>query len=146
MSIESRSISILANRPVKTHFILYVADQARSTAFYSAVLEVEPTLNVPGMTEFSLSENTVLGLMPEAGAVRLFGNKIKPPTSAGLSPRAELYLVVENAESFHLRAIENGAREISEMQARDWGHTVAYSIDPDGYVIAFAEETICPRI
>lgn len=91
------------------------------------------------MTEFTLSEGHVLGLMPEAGAVRLFGNAILPLTPAGDSPRAEIYLVVKNAEAFHLRAIQNGAREISEMQDRDWGHTAAYSIDHDGYIIAFAE-------
>ena len=119
-----------------------MADQAQSTAFYSAVLDIEPTLNVPGMTEFSLSKDTILGLMPEAGAVRLFGDKIIPPLPAGLSPRAEIYLVVENAGGYHLRALHNGAREISEIQERDWGHTAAYSIDPDGYVIAFAEDTI----
>lgn len=126
---------------MKTHFILYVADQPQSTAFYSAVLAIEPSLNVPGMTEFSVSEDTILGLMPEAGAVRLFGDAITPPTAAGSSPRAEIYLVVEDAERYHRRAIQNGAREISEMRERDWGHTAAYSIDPDGYVIAFAEET-----
>jgi catechol 2,3-dioxygenase-like lactoylglutathione lyase family enzyme len=32
------------------HFILYVRDQARSTAYYRAVLAQEPQLNVPGMT------------------------------------------------------------------------------------------------
>lgn len=125
---------------MKTHFILYVADQAQSTAFYSAVLEVKPTLNVPGMTEFSLSDNTILGLMPEAGAQRLFADAITPPTPARRSPRAEIYLVVEDPDDYHLRAIQNGAREISKMQARDWGHVAAYSIDPDGYVIAFAKK------
>ena len=38
----------------KTHFILYVQDQAASTAFYSRALDAEPTLNVPNMTEFVL--------------------------------------------------------------------------------------------
>ncbi len=94
------------------------------------------------MTEFSLSEGTVIGLMPEAGAVRLFGDEVTPPVAAGLSPRAEIYLVVKSAEAFHSRAIKNGAREISGIKVRDWGHTAAYSIDPDGYVIAFAEPTI----
>lgn len=124
---------------MKTHFILYVADQAQSTAFYSAVLDTQPTLNVPGMTEFSLSEGIIIGLMPEVGVVRLFGDEITPPVAAGRSPRAEIYLVMKDAEAYHSRAIKNGAREISGMQARDWGHTAAYSIDPDGYVVAFAE-------
>ena len=127
---------------MKTHFILYVADQAQSTAFYSAVLGAEPTLNVPGMTEFTLSEGTIIGLMPEAGAVRLFGEHIVPPTPAGGSPRAEIYLIVDDPEALHQRALKAGAREIGPLKLRDWGHEAAYSIDADGYVIAFAREII----
>lgn len=54
----------------KSHFILYVRDQARSTQFYRAVLDAAPLLEVPGMTELQLSGGAVLGLMPEAGIVR----------------------------------------------------------------------------
>jgi catechol 2,3-dioxygenase-like lactoylglutathione lyase family enzyme len=52
---------------MKAHFILYVSDQERSTAFYSAVLGMHPTLNVRGMTEFTLDGSSILGLMPESG-------------------------------------------------------------------------------
>ncbi len=55
------------------HFILYVADQERSTAFYAAVLARAPRLHVPGMTEFDLADGAVLGLMPETGVRRLPG-------------------------------------------------------------------------
>lgn len=127
---------------MRAHFILYVADQAKSTAFYSSVLAVEPTLNVPGMTEFKIGSQTVLGLMPEHGAKRLFGERIDQPAAAGLSPRAEIYLVVDDAAAYHSRAIIYGGREISGLQERDWGHTAAYCLDPDGYVLAFAEETV----
>lgn len=48
----------------KTHFIFYVQDQARSTNFYAQVLTQTPSLNVPGMTEFVLTDGCVLGLMP----------------------------------------------------------------------------------
>ncbi len=126
---------------MKAHLILYVADQAKSTAFYSSVLAVEPTLNVPGMTEFSIGPAAILGLMPEAGAVRLFGDRIEHPLTAGLSPRAEIYLLLKDADAYHQRALEHGGREISGMQKRDWGHTAAYSMDPDGYILAFAEES-----
>jgi hypothetical protein len=33
-----------------------------------------------------------------------------------------------------------GAKELSAMAARDWGHAAAYSLDPDGHVLAFAKE------
>jgi hypothetical protein len=50
----------------RTHLILYVANQSISTEFYSRLLNQKPILNVPGMTEFNLSENTILGLMPSS--------------------------------------------------------------------------------
>lgn len=48
----------------KAHFILYVKlyvkDQAKSAAFYAHVLNQKPSLNIPGMTEFMLSDDRVL--------------------------------------------------------------------------------------
>lgn len=79
------------------HLILYVADQQASTEFYAYVLDMEPTLNVPGMTEFSLSETCVLGLMPEAGIKKLLGTNLPDPATARGIPRAEVYLLVDDA-------------------------------------------------
>ena len=126
---------------MKAHLILYVSDQARSTSFYSSVLGKAPSLNVPGMTEFTLSDSAVLGLMPEAGIVSLLGDAIVNPASAHGVARSELYLVVENAAAFHARAIASGAREVSPLSPRDWGHSAAYCLDPDGHVIVFASPT-----
>jgi predicted enzyme related to lactoylglutathione lyase len=126
---------------IKSHFILYVADQQRSAGFYRSVFQQDPSLNVPGMTEFEVGHDSVLGLMPEDGAKRLLGNDIFGPTEGNLIPRAELYLVVEDAAERHARALNAGARELSSMAERDWGHTAAYSLDPDGHVLAFASPT-----
>ena len=123
---------------MKAHFILYVSDQDRSTTFYSQVLDNPPTLNVAGMTEFALSDSSILGLMPERGIVKLLGREIVDPALARGVPRSELYLVVEDAAEYHARALAAGAREVSALTLRDWGHSVAYSQDPDGHVLAFA--------
>lgn len=120
---------------VRAHFILYVRDQAAARRFYGAVLGCEPTLDVPGMTEFSLNDGAVLGLMPEAGIARLLGPGI---VGADAGARAELYLLVEDPGACHGRALGAGARELSPLVARDWGHEAAYSLDPDGHVLAFA--------
>lgn len=117
------------------HFIFYVRDQAASRAFYRRVLGAEPTLDVPGMTEFALGGGAVLGLMPERGITRLLG---VDPTRANGAPRAELYLVVDDPAVWLERALAAGAREISALAPRDWGATVAYVFDPDGHVVAFA--------
>jgi predicted enzyme related to lactoylglutathione lyase len=121
-----------------SHFILYVADQARSAAFYAATLDIAPRLDVPGMTEFALPGGAVLGLMPEAAIVRLLGPALPSPAAARGTPRAELYLVVPDAAAHHARALAAGAKELSPMGPRSWGHVAAYSLDADGHVLAFA--------
>lgn len=125
----------------KANFILYVADQALSSAFYAAVLDRRPTLDVPGMTEFELNDGAVLGLMPEAGARKLLGRRLPDPATARGAPRAELYLTVASPAAYHERALGAGAIELSPLSARDWGDTASYCLDPDGHVIAFAERS-----
>ncbi|PKN26421.1 MAG: glyoxalase [Deltaproteobacteria bacterium HGW-Deltaproteobacteria-22] len=124
---------------MKTHLILYVKDQQASTLFYSAALALPPTLFVPGMTEFSLGDQVVLGLMPIDGVRRLLGSTIPDPALAAGIPRAELYLLTSDPDNCHRRALAAGAHELSPMAPRDWGHRAAYSLDPDGHVLAFAE-------
>jgi len=120
------------------HFILYVRHQALARNFYRQVLALAPRLDVPGMTEFALSDTAVLGLMPESGAVRLLGPHAANPATASGVPRAEVYLLVTQPELFHARALSAGATELSPMQLRAWGHRAAYSQDADGHVLAFA--------
>lgn len=121
------------------HFILYVSDQTRSTVFYMNTLGIQPRLNVPGMTEFDLGNGAVLGLMPEAGVDRLFEGRVETGNPESRLSRVELYLIVDDAAVFHARAINSGAVELSPLAVRDWGHKAAYSLDPDGHVLAFAE-------
>jgi uncharacterized protein len=121
------------------HLILFVRDQEASARFYSRVLGIDPTLHVPGMTEFALSDGTVLGLMPEAGVMRLHGDALDLPASTRAT-RAELYLIVEDAAACHARAVAAGAEELSGLQERDWGDRVAYSLDLDNHMLAFAEQ------
>lgn len=123
---------------MKAHFIFYVADQAASAAFYAAVLGKGPDLDVPGMTEFHLDEGAVLGLMPEAGIKRLLGDGFADPATANGIPRAELYLLTDDPEAFHRRALAEGARELSPLTLRDGGDEAAYCLDPDGHVLSFA--------
>lgn len=126
----------------KIHLILYVQDQERSTTFYSHVLGCQPSLNVPGMTEFTVAENCILGLMPTSGIKRLLGDKLPDPARSAGIPHSELYLLVSHPLDYHRRAIEAGAIELSGLEDRDWGQRVAYSLDPDGHVLAFAEPIV----
>ncbi|MFH1120921.1 MAG: VOC family protein [Bacteroidota bacterium] len=118
--------------------ILYVADQQLSRDFYSRVLQMEPVLDVPGMTEFDLMQGLKLGLMPENGIARILGDKTEHPSAGHGIPRCELYLLVENHSEMYNRATNSGAFEVSMVQDRDWGHSVGYVSDPDGHILAFA--------
>lgn len=125
---------------ITLHTILFVADQAKSTDFYSSVLNIKPGLDVPGMTEFNLSSGAVLGLMPRASAERLFSGTVKIATENLDQKSAELYLLVDDAASYIKRAVHAGAVEIDPLQTRDWGHRAGYCLDPNGQIIAFAEQ------
>ncbi len=127
------------NTILKTHIILYVADQESSTMFYSSVLKIKPRLNVPGMTEFEIGKDTILGLMPYSSAAKLLSKNFDNLQSEQVVPKAELYLIVENPNTFHKRAVEFGAEEISPLIERDWGHRAGYCMDFDGNILAFAE-------
>ncbi len=121
--------------------VLYVADQKASAAFYRAVLDADPVLDVPGMTEFALVDGASLGLMPVTGIKKLLGEALPDPAGADGVPRAELYLIVDDAAAAHERAQGAGARELSPLMDRDWGDRAAYALDPDGHVLAFAERS-----
>lgn len=123
----------------KSIIILYVADQQSSTTFYEKILNKKPILNVPGMTEFMISDDFKLGLMPENGIAKIICPYTKHPKLGNGIPRCELYLIVENPEQSLAKAINKGATEISKPSLMDWGDEVAYCMDPDGHIIAFAK-------
>ncbi len=103
------------------------------------MLAEKAVINVPGMTEFELNDKCRLGLMPAHGIKKLLGDKLPDISTAYGGPRVELYLLVENPKKYHARALKSGAKELSRLKVRDWGHKAAYSLDPDGHLLVFAE-------
>ncbi|CAM3473991.1 Lactoylglutathione lyase [Flavobacterium longum] len=122
--------------------ILYVDKQQESRTFYEKLLRMQPSLDVPGMTEFQLAGNFKLGLMPNVGIAKILGAKTPHPDRGKGIPRCELYLYVDDVETEFENAIEIGASEISPVQERDWGDKVCYFSDPDGHIVALAEKMI----
>ncbi|MBX7224468.1 MAG: VOC family protein [Chitinophagales bacterium] len=120
--------------------ILYVVNQQQSTRFYTDLLRLQPSLNVPGMTEFILSSNCKLGLMPNNGIAKILQDKTPHPDDGNGIPRCELYLLVDQLEAFYEQALAAGAVLVSEMEDRNWGDRTCYFMDPDGHIIAFAEK------
>jgi len=123
---------------MKAMIILFVSDQTRSKQFYHAILSVDALLDVPGMTEFPLSHETSLGLMPEDNIVTILNEGIPNPKKATGIPRGELYLFVMNPAESLQRLANQGGKIISQVGLRSWGDRVGYGLDPDGHLIAFA--------
>lgn len=121
-------------------FILYVSDQRLSKEFYSKVLQLKPSLDVSGMTEFTLAENVKLGLMPNDGIAKILTPKVPHPAEGSGIPGCELYLVLDEIEKYFERAIQYGGKEVSPIKLRDWGDVVGYVSDPDGHILAFAKK------
>ena len=124
---------------MKTNFILYIQDQNKSARFYQEILGIEPTLNVPGMTEFDLGDGSVLGLIPEKGIKKLLGEVIDDPEKNNGSSRCELYFTADNDPRIRLKkACDAGALLLKPVAKQNWGDEVGYVKDFDGHVIAFA--------
>ena len=141
MSNAKRTIpNAQLNKIMHFEFILYVSDQQRAADFYSGVLQMSPSLNVPGMTEFTLAENLKLGLMPENGIAKIITPAMQHPATGAGIPRCELYLLVENVDEAYQRALKAGGKAVSAPADRDWGDRVAYVADADGHVIAFSKK------
>ena len=128
----------MINHIKHTETILYVNNQEESSKFYQKILRSAPDLNVPGMTEFIISDYCKLGLMPNKGIETILTDKMPHPDSGNGIPRCELYFYVDNIESEYDNALKSGARLISPITDRDWGDKVCYFSDPDGHIIAFA--------
>lgn len=122
-----------------SEFILYVKDQAGSSEFYQKIFRKLPDLDVPGMTEFIVSESCKIGIMPYVGIAKILAGEAPDPTMGDGIPRCELYFLVENLELEFENALQSGAKLISPIIERNWGDKVCYFSDSDGHIIAFAE-------
>ena len=118
--------------------IFYVSDQKTSKSFYGKVFGLTPSLDVPGMSEFQLGDGMTFGLMPQSGIKNLLGKECFHDETP-MSPQAELYILVDDAQVYLDRALNAGASPLLPLELRDWGHKVAYCLDPDAHVLAFAE-------
>lgn len=123
-------------------FILYVSNQEKSRNFYQILLQQKPSLDVSGMTEFTLNDFVKIGLMPNDGIAKIITPKLPHPTSGIGIPRCELYLQVDNIETIFEEAKQAGATEISPITLRDWDDYVGYISDFDGHVIAIATKKL----
>jgi len=142
LTLVNQRVSYIRSKNImgkKSMIILYVKEQEKSKEFYSKILNSKPVLDVPGMTEFDINDNFLLGLMPESSIIKILNGHTKNPVLGSGIPRCELYLFVNEPEASLEVALNAGANLISHALDRDWGDKVAYCSDPDGHIIAFAK-------
>lgn len=120
--------------------ILYVQDQGISSKFYQKIFRCPPDLDVPGMTEFMISYNCKLGIMPNKGIAKILFDKTQHPDKGIGIPRCELYLYVDDIQFEFDNAIDCGAKLINPIAERDWGDRVCYFSDPMGILLHLLRE------
>ncbi len=131
------------NEPVNTlttaHTILVVENLHKSKMFYQLLFDVEPVVDETNIVELKLNENFILGLITKELPAKLFDAELMVKFKLDKASSAELYFECDNAEKIHAKALQLGCLELSPFQQRVWGHSVGYSVNHDGHVLAFAK-------
>lgn len=91
------------------------------------------------MTEFRLTDNSVLGLMSSLSINKLLDSNYLHPSKEMNIIKAEIFIIVDNVEEYSTRTKSLKIPVLKNLENMDWGHRVIYLQDPDNYVIAFAE-------
>ncbi len=126
---------------IQTEIILYVSNQEKSKIFYEILLNKKPSLDVLGMTEFTLNKFLKIGIMPYDSIAKIISPIMPHPNTGTGIPRCELYLIVDNLEKNFEKMLKNGATLVKPISKMDWSHTVGYLADYDGHIIALAKTT-----
>ncbi|RQG99877.1 VOC family protein [Paraburkholderia dinghuensis] len=84
--------------------------------------------------EMTYHDQLIVMFAPEGA----FGSTAHTPKSAGTTAPQSFYLYVDNVDSVYARALEAGAKSLSEPQDQFWGDRFAQVEDLDGYRWALA--------
>jgi catechol 2,3-dioxygenase-like lactoylglutathione lyase family enzyme len=120
------------------HLILAVSDVERAKQFYGDAFGWKPHLEWPGeYAELELPDQDWLGLYREDGFAETAGAPVEE-LKRGRYGGAELYVQVDDVEEAMTSLRNAGAKALSPLARRGWGHEAAYFADPDGNIVAVA--------
>ena len=117
--------------------IIAVTDLAASQRFYDQAFAWTRPVDTPVYTEYALPGGQRLGHCAREGFARNTG-QLPLALAAGELNSTELYFYVDDMEAAVTSLVGAGARQLSELAARDCGDVAAYYADPDGNVIVVA--------
>jgi uncharacterized protein len=122
------------------HLVLAVSDVDRAKRFYGEAFGWKPHLEWPGdYVELELPDQDWLGLYRQDGYAETVGVPVDQ-LKRGAYGGAELYVQVEDVKSAMDALQRAGAKPLSPLARRGWGHEAAYFADPDGNIVAVARD------
>ena len=118
---------------------LTVRDARTALAFYEAAFgfAVRDSVEDDGAimhVEMTYHDQLIVMFAPEGA----FGSTARTPKSAQTIAPQSFYLYVDNVDAVYARALEAGAKSLSEPQDQFWGDRFAQVEDLDGYRWALA--------
>ena len=118
---------------------LTVRDARTALAFYEAAFgfAVRDSVEDDGAimhVEMTYHDQLIVMFAPEGA----FGSTARTPKSAQTIAPQSFYLYVDKVDAVYARAIEAGAKSLSEPQDQFWGDRFAQVEDLDGYRWALA--------
>jgi len=118
---------------------LTVRDARASLAFYQVTFGfgVRDSVEDDGTlmhVEMTYHDQLIVMFAPEGA----FGSTARTPQSAKTVAPQSFYLYVDDVDAVYARALEAGARSLSEPQDQFWGDRFAQVEDLDGYRWALA--------
>ena len=127
--------------------ILYVANVARSRAFYVAALGLRPGTSAPPgsdapvFAEFETGSTRLALCSRELAASNFSSPAFFSPASLDAPAQAsEVAIVVADVPSAFARAVEAGAVAAEPPKTKPWGQLVSYIRDLDGHVVEICSE------
>lgn len=118
---------------------IIVSDVDRAADFYKEAFGFEKNHLVAGEDNTSwhaeMQYKDHLIMFGKAGA---YGGKTQSPNETGIESPINLYLYCEDVDAFYERALQAGAKSLSEPEDTFWQDRMCRLQDPDGYVWCFA--------
>jgi len=117
------------------YVIIYVADLHRSIDFYRDVVGLPFKFEGDGYVEFATT-GCKFALYERTKLAELIGRNMVE----GDGPQGEVAFIVDDVDTESKRLRRAGVMMLSGPQDRPWGHRTIHFLDPDGFVVEFAQE------
>ncbi|MCA8940628.1 MAG: VOC family protein [Planctomycetes bacterium] len=126
---------------VRAIVILACNDVEAMCAFYRRVLGWRQVVDEEVFKQLRSDFGMDLGLYSRAGYASNIGGRTPQALAASALSSTELYFIVEDLTAACALANQAGAELLAEATAKPWGDSVTYYRDPEGNVLALAQNS-----